>query len=351
MIDYPIKHHRRTAFMKIALIGLGTVGQGLLEILRDKGRELQAQYGFEAQIVAVATRSKGSLYNPNGLDIPALLTAIKSGSLNQYPDAAGLERNTDILTLIKNCNADVLVECSNTDLQTGQPALDYCYAAFDSGKHVVLANKGPVAVAYADLVARAAKAGRELRFEATVMAGTPSIRLAMQALRGCTITEARGILNGTTNYILTQMEGGMSYSDALEKAQELGYAEADPAGDVEGWDAAGKVIILARALFNSSITFKDMDVMGITDITPADVLAAANAGEKWKLVARVTPQGGSVQPMRVKLSNPLAAVSGGTNAITYTTDLLGDVTLVGSGAGAHQTGFGLLSDLLDIASL
>ena len=335
--------------MKIALIGFGTVGQGLLEILRDKGAALKAQYGFDAQIVAVATRSKGTLYYPTGLDIPALLASARAGSLNHYPDATGLQRNRDILALIKSCNADVLVECSNTDLQTGQPALDYCYAAFDSGKHVVLANKGPVAVAYAELVARAAQADRQLRFEATVMAGTPSIRLAMQALRGCTITEARGILNGTTNYILTQMEGGMSYADALAQAQHLGYAEADPAGDVEGWDAAGKVIILARALFNSTITFKDMDVKGITGISLEDVQAAAAAGEKWKMIARVTPNSGSVQPMRVKLSNPLAAVSGGTNAITYTTDLLGDVTLVGSGAGGQQTGFGLLSDLLDIA--
>jgi homoserine dehydrogenase len=181
------------------------------------------------------------------------------------------------------------------------------------------------------------------------MAGTPSIRLAMQALAGCTIGEARGILNGTTNYILTQMEGGMSYADALKQAQQLGYAEADPAGDVEGWDAAGKAIILARALFNSPITFKDMEVKGITGITAEDVKAAAAAGEKWKLVARVTAEGGSVQPMRVKLSNPLAAVSGATNAITYSTDLLGDITLVGAGAGRLQTGFGLLSDLLDIA--
>ncbi len=333
--------------MKIALIGFGVVGQGLLEILRDKGAELKAQYGFEAQVVAVATRSKGTLYNPSGLDIPKLLAA--ADNFSQYPDLSGLERGQDILSLIKNCNADVMVECSHTNLQTGQPALDYCYAAFDSGKHVVLANKGPVAVGYNELVERAAKAGKQLRFEATVMAGTPSIRLAMQALAGCKITEARGILNGTTNYILTQMEGGMSYADALTQAQQLGYAEADPAGDVEGWDAAGKVIILARALFNSTITFKDMDVKGITGITSEDVKAAAEAGEKWKLVARVTADSGSVQPMRVKLSNPLAAVSGATNAVTYTTDLMGDITLVGSGAGKLQTGFGLLSDLLDIA--
>lgn len=336
--------------MKIALVGFGTVGQGLLEILRDKKAEL-AQMGFQPQIVAVATRSRGTLFYPNGLDIPALLQAIAAGHLDHYPAAPELNRNDDVLALIARCKADVLVENSNTDLQTGQPALDYCHAAFEQGMHVVLANKGPVAVAYPELMAHAARVKCLLRFEATVMAGTPSIRLAMQALKGCHITEARGILNGTTNYILTQMEGGMSYADALQQAQQLGYAEADPTADVDGWDAAGKVLILARVLFNCPITFHDMDVKGISGITLDDVAAAEAAGEKWKLLARVTPTGGSVQPVRVPLSNPLAAVSGATNAITYSTDLLGDVTLVGAGAGRLQTGFGLLSDLLDIARL
>ncbi|MEZ4669379.1 MAG: homoserine dehydrogenase [Anaerolineae bacterium] len=334
--------------MKIALVGFGTVGQGLVQILRDKRADL-AQVGFHPEVVAVATRSRGTLFHPDGLDLSDLLTAIqKGGHLDTYPEIYGLIRNWSTLRLIQHCNADVLVETSNTDLQTGQPALDYCNAAFEHGMHVVLANKGPVAVAYSELVAHAASAGRLLRFEATVMAGTPSIRLAMQALKGCTITEARGILNGTTNYILTRMEGGMSYADALKQAQELGYAEADPTADVDGWDAAGKVLILARALFNSSITFADMDVKGISQITLADVQEARAAGEKWKLIARVTPGGGSVQPVRIPLSNPLAAVSGATNAVTYSTDLLGDVTLVGAGAGRLQTGFGLLADLLDI---
>ena len=335
--------------MKIALVGFGTVGQGLLEILRDKKDEL-AQVGFRPMIVAIATRSRGTLFHPDGLDIEDVLTAIqKGGHLDAYPEAYALTRNWNTLRLIQHCNAEVLVESSNTDLKTGQPALDYCNAAFEHGMHVVLANKGPVAVAYAELVAHAARVNRLLRFEATVMAGTPSIRLAMQALQGCAITQACGILNGTTNYILTQMEGGMSYANALQQAQQLGYAEADPTADVDGWDAAGKVLILARALFNSSINFHDMDVKGISAIKLEDVQAAQAAGEKWKLIARVTPEGGSVQPVRIPLSNPLAAVSGATNAITYSTDLLGDVTLVGAGAGRLQTGFGLLSDLLDIA--
>jgi homoserine dehydrogenase len=241
-----------------------------------------------------------------------------------------------------------MVESSHTNLQSGQPALDYCYAALESRKHVVLANKGPVAVAYAELLEKARQANKRVLFEGTVMAGTPSIRLAMEALAGCTIREARGILNGTTNYILTQMEGGMSYADALAQAQQLGYAEADPAGDVDGWDAAGKAIILAAALFNKKLTLADMDVTGISGISADDVEAAKNAGEKWKLIAHITREGGYVAPALVPLSNPLAAVSGATNAITYSTDLLGDVTLVGAGAGRLQTGFALLSDLLAI---
>lgn len=335
--------------MKIALIGFGVVGQGLAEILRDKGAELEAVYGFRGEIVAVATRSRGTLYHPDGLDINDLLTAAGRGHLNHYPDVADLTRDWDIDMIARNSNADVLVECSATNLQTGQPALDTCRAAISSGKHVVLANKGPVAVAYAELKEAARQNEVRLLFEGTVMAGTPSLRLAMTALAGCEISEARGILNGTTNYILTQMEDGMSYADALAEAQRLGYAEADPTADVDGWDAAGKVIILAAALFNQKLTLNDIDVTGISGISREDVEAAAAAGERWKLIARVTAAGGTVRPMRVPLGDTLAAVSGATNAVTYKTDLLGDVTLVGAGAGRKQTGFALLSDLLDIA--
>lgn len=334
--------------MKLALIGFGTVGQGLAEILRDKGAQLEEQQGFKAEVVAVATQRRGTLYHPDGLDIHELLKAINAGHLDKYPDVLGLTRGWDVKTLIEQSNADVMVETTHTNLQTAQPALDYCRAAFGSGKHVVLANKGPIALAYAELKELARQAGKLLRFEATVMAGTPSIRLAMDALRGCTISAAKGLLNGTTNYILTQMEGGMSYADALAQAQALGYAEADPTADVGGWDAAGKAIILANALFNRPLQLSDMSVKGITEITAEDVETARKAGEKWKLIVTITPEGASVQPTCIPLSNPLAAVSGGTNAITYSTDLMGDITLVGSGAGRLQTGFGLLSDLLDI---
>lgn len=334
--------------MKIILVGLGNVGQGFLRILQEKQDELRARYGFAPRIVAVVTGSRGSLYQPDGLGLDAVLAAIQAGALAQYPESAGLVRDWDALRIVREAAADVLVEASPTNLQTGQPALDLCTAAFATGKHVVLANKGPVAVAYRDLRDRAAAAGRLLRFEGTVMAGTPSLRLAHSALAGCTISQARGIINGTTNYILTQMENGLPYADALAEAQALGYAETDPSGDVDGWDAAGKAIILAAALFGVRFTLDQMVVSGISTLTPADIAAARAAGERWKLIATVTADAAEVRAQRVPISDPLASVSGATNAITYTTDLLGDVTLIGAGAGRIQTGFALLADCLEI---
>lgn len=330
--------------MDIILIGFGNVGQGLAQILRDKADELREANNFTARIVGVATRSRGTLYHPAGLDLAELLNDIES-----YPDDPDLERNWSAEKLVRESHADVLVEASPTNLQTGQPALDLCYAAFATGKHVVLANKGPVAVAYADLQAKAQAAGRLLRFEATVMGGTPAIQLALQSLAGCEIKSVRGILNGTTNTMLTQMDSGMSYDDALAQAQALGYAEADPTADVDGWDTAGKAIILAAALFRKALKLEDMSVQGIRSITPEQIAEARAAGERWKLIAQITPESASVAPQRISASHPLASVSGGTNAVTYSTDLLGDVTLVGAGAGGVQTGFGILSDLLHIA--
>ncbi|MDX1992274.1 MAG: homoserine dehydrogenase [bacterium] len=334
--------------MNIALIGLGNVGQGLLRILIDKRDELKQRYGFTPRVVAVATGTRGTLFLPNGLTLERILGALEKGGLQHYPDSSSLRRDWDAMRLLQETNADVLVEASPTNLQTGQPALDLCRTALETGKHVVLANKGPVALAYPELMEKAKSAGKKLLFEGTVMAGTPSLRLAQSALAGCTINAVRGIINGTTNYILTEMETGLSYGEALAQAQSLGYAETDPSGDVDGWDAAGKARILAAALFGKVIGFDEMQVSGITGITPDNMRLAQQEGERWKLIATVTPEGASVAPMRLPLSHPLANVNGATNAITYSTDLLGDVTLIGPGAGRVQTGFALLSDLLDI---
>ncbi len=334
--------------MNLILIGFGVVGQGLAEILQTKAKQLQHDHGFAPNIVGVVTGSKGALYRQSGLDIDALLAAARAGDLSAYPEQTGLQSDMPAVDMIARGQADVLVELSPTNLDTAQPALTYCHAALEAGLHLVLANKGPVALDYADLRCKAQARGLQLRYEATVMAGTPVMQLAEEALAGCAIHAARGILNGTTNYILTQMEAGMSYAEALAQAQALGYAETDPTGDVEGWDAAGKVLILASALFGSRLQMSDLDVSGITEISADDIADAKAAGQRYKLIAEATPDGGSVTATRLPLSNPLTSVAGSTNAITLETDLMGDVTLIGAGAGKLETGSAVLSDLLAI---
>ena len=334
--------------MRLILIGFGVVGGGLAQILRDKAAELDAKYDFRPTIIGVATGSKGCLYREAGLDIDALLAAAACGSFAAYPDLPGLTRDIDARGMIEMGAANALVEASPTNLETAQPALEYCHLALDRGAHVALANKGPAALDYAGLHAKAREKGLSLRCEATVMAGTPVMALAAEGLAGCGIRSARGILNGTTNYILTQMESGMAYADALQQAQELGYAETDPSGDVDGWDAAGKVLILANALFGAALTMDDLDVSGISAITGGDIEAARAAGERYKLIAEATATGGSVMAKRIPLGDPLSSVGGATNAVTLETDLMGDVTLIGAGAGKLETGAALLADLLAI---
>jgi len=334
--------------MRLALIGFGVVGQGFAEILQERGDQLAASYGWAGQIVAVGDLLRGSLYHPEGLDPAALLAA--GDSFSHYPESAGLQRGWSNEQIIRESNADAVVEVTYTDLKTGEPALLHVRAALESGKHVVTTNKGPIALRYAELRALAAQNGVQIGFEGTVMSGTPAMMLGLRALAGCQISEVRGIFNGTTNYILTQMEDEASYADALAEAQRLGYAEADPTADVEGFDAMGKVLILANTVMGGAISAADVSTQGISHLTQEDIQAAKAAGERWKLIGAARREGGkivgSVAPRRIPLSDPLAGVMGATNAITFATDLLGDVTLVGPGAGRAATGFALLADLM-----
>jgi homoserine dehydrogenase len=330
---------------RLALAGFGSVGQGLAQILRDHGARLADEHGVAPRIVAVAARSWGA-YHPDGLDLDALLGAAASRAVEHAPHG----RRWPALDMIAEAEADVLVEVSPTDLVTGEPATSHVRAAFRRGWHVITANKGPVALHLAALRGEAADAGVFFGYEGTVMSGTPSLRLGLEGLAGAGVRELRGIVNGTTNFILTRMEHGMAYADALAEAQRLGYAEADPAGDVEGHDAAGKAAILANVVMGASLRPADVTREGITALTSGDVAAAQAAGERWKLVARVWRDDSSVRadvrPTRLPAAHPLAGVGGAANALTFTTELLGDVTLVGPGAGGVATGFALLADLL-----
>ena len=338
---------------KLALIGFGTVGQGLVEILRDKGDNLRRNLGFDAQIVAVSTLTRGAVYHPDGLDLDQLLASAGSGgTLDNFPDGPGLLRGWDSLQTIRDSNADTVVEVSYTDIETGQPAIDYCRVAFMSGKNVVTANKGPTALAYPELSALAREHAVRWAFEGTVMSGTPALRLPLAGLAGNDISQVRGIFNGTTNFILTQMEEGLSYEVALQQAQDLGYAEADPTADVEGYDALAKVVILANVVMNVPLTVDKVPCQGISWLSLADIEQAKAAGKRWKLIGRISREDGrfsaAVGPELVPLTDPLAHVTGATNAITYDCDLAGPITLIGPGAGRTETGFSILVDLINI---
>lgn len=339
MIDY-----------RLVMIGFGNVGQGMAQILRDQAAVLEERYGVRFTIVGICDLLKGNLCNPAGLDPAALLEAVQAdGDLHRF---TGFIYHGDVFSLVAESGCQAVVELSYTDLKTGEPALSHIKFALENGKHVVTTNKGPVALHYPELHRLAGANGVEIGVEGTVMSGTPALHLGAEVLPAAVITRIQGILNGTTNYILTQMEGGLGYQEALAQAQSLGYAEADPTGDVEGYDAAAKVVILGNLLLGESLTMADVDRSGITGLTPEDITRARAAGERWKLIGSLEKTGGqiaaSVRPVRLPLAHPLASVRGATNAITFSTRVLGDITLVGPGAGRQETGYALISDLLSI---
>ncbi|MEF8834918.1 MAG: homoserine dehydrogenase [Candidatus Thermoplasmatota archaeon] len=335
---------------KLAFIGFGVVGQGLAEILHKREERLKEKYDFEFKVLAISDVKLGSIYNPKGLDLDKVFDLIEEGKeLSEYPKG---ESGYDSIETIENTEADTIIEVTFTDMETGGPALEHVRTALKEGKHVVSTNKGPVAQEVNQLLDLAEKNEVHYKFEGTVLSGTPAINLAMKNLAGCEINEIKGIVNGTTNYILSKMEEGMGYQEALDKAQELGYAEADPTGDVEGIDAQGKTLILSNTVMNSDMDLEDVEREGITDITKGDIEQAKGEDKRWKLIAQSkrTDDGieAKVTPKKIPLDHPLAGVMGPTNAITFSTDHLGEVTIIGPGAGKEETGYALLVDLLSI---
>lgn len=340
---------------KIGLIGCGTVGQGLLEILDRKREHLRDAFDFEARLVAVSDKLKGSLVVPEGIDIRKLLGLLAEGKpISAYEDPKKPKVEvSDPLDMIEKTDADIIAELSYTDIKTGEPATGYIRKALRTGKHVVTSNKGPAALHYRDLADMARQNGLQFRIEGTVMSGTPVFHLCESGLAGNDIREIKGILNGTTNFILSKMEqDGMEYADALALAQKLGYAEADPTADVEGFDALAKIVILSNVLLGGDVQTSEVQRTGISGISKADVEAAKAAGLRYKLIARTVKRDGkieaSVSPQKLPLSDPLAGVMGAHNALTFDTDLMGKITIQGAGAGKIETGYSILSDMLAI---
>ena len=333
----------------IALTGCGTVGKALLELLHEKREMLKNRFHFEYNISLISARSKGILLNPAGLDLDGVLSALhEKNSLSEFPQSSG-----SFSELLTESKANILVEATPTNLNTAEPALAHITTALNQNIHVVTVNKGPIALNFNALQALAEAHHVQLRYEGTVMSGTPLIELAQHGLAGAAINRIEGILNGTTNYMLTRMENGASYEEALKEAQELGYAETDPSGDVDGWDAAVKVSILAKALFGVDLPVDQVDRTGISGISSEDIQAADKKGERIRLIATIENHGdsirGSVKPLSLPLTHPLSQVQGVMNAACLTTDTLGPVTLIGAGAGGRETAQALLADILNIA--
>lgn len=331
--------------MRIILVGLGALGQGLLTHLTDRQQDLLDRYGLRIKIVA-ALDTSGAAVHPAGIDPSVLLKGKRSperlASLQPWfrPGRRALE-------IIHTIDADTVVEVTPTNIIDGEPSLSHIRGALKAGRHVVTANKGPIVLAMAHLTALAEEHGALLRFSGTVGGGTPMLDLARLGLRGDRVTEIAGILNGTTNYILTRMGEGLEFGDALKEAQTLGYAEANPKYDVEGTDAAIKLTILANWVMGAKLHVTDVAARGIQQVTHADVERARGQGKVVKLVARYDGQRARVEPELLPVSDPLN-VSGAMNAVTYTAADVGRVTLIGKGAGGPETASALLRDLIDI---
>ena len=294
--------------MRLILVGFGTVGRGVAESLLAVDPGLSAA-GFEPRVVAVVDPVVGSVRCEGGFDLATLLGLADAGEpLTDHPGAAPL---ADLTEMLARAESDVLVELTPTDLRTGEPGLSHVRAALEAGLHVVTTNKGPIALAYRELADSARKAGVQLRFEGSVLSGTPALNLCEAGLAGAGIRGIRGVVNGTCNFILTEMEGGTGYAEALAEAQRRGYAETDPSGDVEGWDAAAKALILANCVLGADLEIGDVRRTGITGLTVGDIEATRERGKTWRLVARIARGDNgweaAVAPEEVDRAKPVAA--------------------------------------------
>ena len=336
---------------RLALIGFGNVARGLIKLLMNKEKMLWVDPEIAIKVTAISDIHMGFASNPEGLSLQQLLELPnETGALSKLPGGQNEPNNE---AAISADHVDIVVELTFTDLDTGEPAITHCQLAKKNSKHVVTINKGPVALAGGRLRNDAKYSQLAFNYEGSVMSGTPVLRFARESLAGATISQFRGILNGTANYVLGRIEAGASFEAAIKLAQELGYAEADPTADIGGLDVYAKVRILAHELFGYGCEIASIKVVGIGGVAEDQVRSASENGSRWKLIgeAKLDETGKahlSVHPVLLPLSDPLAGLSGAINGVSFVTDVLGDVTVVGPGAGRVETGFALLSDILDI---
>lgn len=304
---------------------------------------LQNFFGFTSEIKAIC-ELKGALINKNGINVESVLDL---KDLSQSPDWVPGKTALDV---IKEVDADILVECSWVNKDTGEPAVSTLKAAMDRKMHIVSSNKGPFYLKYKELNEVASKNAVMMGIESTVLSAVPAL-FAKTSLAGTHIKSIRGILNGTSNYILTRMtEANLAFDDALKEAQDLGYAEADPTLDINGYDAAGKIVILANALLGWDKTIKDVDIKGITEVTAESIEQAKKDNKYIKHVCNAIDgklfAGTELIPM-----GSTFAVMGSLNLVEFTTEHGGIYTFIGPGAGGSEAASGILSDLINISQL
>ena len=329
--------------MRIILCGFGVVGQSFAKLLESRSEDLYARYGLKPRIVGVFDRN-GSATDASGLDISRLIDAKKKyNSVKKYSET---KNNASGIEMINDLEAEVLIETTQSNYKDAEPGMAHIVNAMKRGMHVISVNKGPLALAFPSLMELADYNRVLFRFSGTVGGGTPILDFAKNSLRGERIVSFDGILNGTTNYILTNMADGMSFDDALDDAKKKGYVEADESLDLDGLDAAAKLVILANWIMGMKVTMPDIKRTGIRNVDSNDIKHATEKNCAIKLIASCNKEL-IVAPREIAADDPLC-VSGTLNAISFTSEQSGTQTIIGRGAGGIETASSILRDLIDI---
>jgi homoserine dehydrogenase len=330
---------------RLAFLGFGNVGKALAKLLLAKQDELGQKYGITFSASGIASGSHGMAIDHQGIDLALAQKTFDLSTLSNAPAP------TDALDFIRRCGADILFENTPVNYATGQPAVDHLRLALELGMHGITANKGPVVHAYRELTELAARKGRKFYFESTVMDGAPIFSLFREALPGANLRRLTGVLNSTTNMILTRLEAGESFEQAVTYCQEIGIAETDPSGDIDGWDAAVKVAALVTVLMDIPLKPAEVDRTGIRGIGAGEIEQARQQGKRWKLVCSAERLGDRVQarvaPEQVSVDSPMYGVDGTTSVVQFQTDVLGQLSVVEANPGPHTTAYGLFADFLN----
>lgn len=343
--------------LSLALVGFGNVARRFVRLLDEVSDRLD----FTWKLVGVSTRHHGSVIDAEGIDATRALSIVESAQSLDRLDGDPRERSgIDMIRQLTETLADdctdgrlVVIETTVLDIDRGEPATAHVRASLEGLAHVVTANKGPIAFAYDDLEELADSVDRVFFFEGAVMDGIPVFNLVRETMPAVMIEGFRGVINTTCNYVLTELERGLRFEDALGEMQARGIAEADPSLDIDGWDSAAKTAALVNVLMGGAITPHDVARTGIREVSPREVADAVTRGRRVRLVASASRHGGRldarVEPELLDLGDPLASLGGLENALYLHTDLLGDVGIVQRTSSLTQTAYALLSDLSRIS--